>query len=207
MLFATLDTTTRKFSLPNHQHILLVDTVGFIRKLPHLLVAAFKSTLEEAVEADVLIHLIDSSHPQALEQARTTFEVLKELQAKDRPIITVLNKIDLAKSNETGAQMEAIQKLRMEYPRSVQVSALTGEGLNELFLAMMEVLKNQRQRIVLRLPQSEYHLIASALKEGTVFTQEYIENDVVIDVELPFLFAQQLHQYAEPKEDESPEGI
>ena len=207
MLFATLDTTTRKFSLPNHQPILLVDTVGFIRKLPHLLVAAFKSTLEEAVEADVLIHLIDSSHPQAFEQAKTTFEVLKELHAKDRPIITVLNKVDLAKSDVTGAQTTTIQRLRMEYPRSVQVSALTGEGLNELFLSMMEVLKNRRQRIVLRLPQSEYHLVASALKEGTVFTQEYVENDVVIDIELPLLLAQQLHRYAEHKEDESSEGV
>jgi len=85
MLFATLDTTTRQFILPNHQKVLLIDTVGFIRKLPHLLVAAFKSTLEEAVEADVLLHLIDSSHPRALEQAKTTFEVLQELNAeKDR---------------------------------------------------------------------------------------------------------------------------
>lgn len=118
-----------------------------------------------------------------------------------------MNKVDLAKSDETGVQTTVLQKLRMEYPRSVQVSALTGEGLNELFLAMMEVLKNRRRRVVLRLPQSEYHLVAAALKEGTVFSQEYVENDVVIDVELPLLFAQQLHQYAEQNEDESPEGV
>ncbi len=82
-LFATLDTTTRKFTLPNNQDILLTDTVGFIRKLPHLLVAAFKSTLEEAVQADILLHLIDVSSPQAATQAATTFEVLKELKAEN----------------------------------------------------------------------------------------------------------------------------
>ena len=95
-LFATLDTTTRKFTLKNNQDILLIDTVGFIRKLPHLLVAAFKSTLEEAIEADILLHLVDASHPMAEEQAETTHEVLKELGAGKKPVITVLNKMDQA---------------------------------------------------------------------------------------------------------------
>src|SRR5262249_55102197 len=97
-LFATLDTTTRKFILKNNQEILLIDTVGFIRKLPHLLVAAFKSTLEEAIEADILLHLVDASHPMAEEQAATTHEVLKELNAGNKPVITVLNKMDQAPS-------------------------------------------------------------------------------------------------------------
>ncbi len=193
MLFATLDTTTRQFVLPNNQPILLIDTVGFIRKLPHLLVAAFKSTLEESVEADVLIHLIDSSHPLALEQAKTTFEVLSELKAKDRPIITVINKIDLA--SDDSHQRAMIQKLRMTYPRAIQVSALTGEGFDALFEEMMEVLKTRRKRIVVRIPQSEYNIVAGIIRDGTIFSQSYVENDIVIDVELPLVHAQQLGGY------------
>ena len=94
-LFATLDTTTRKFTMSNGQEILLIDTVGFIRKLPHLVIAAFKSTLEEAFQSDILLHLVDVSHPMAEEQAETTYEVLRELNSESTPIITVLNKIDL----------------------------------------------------------------------------------------------------------------
>ena len=93
-LFATLDTTTRKFILPNRQEILLVDTVGFIRKIPHTLVTAFKSTLEEAINTDILLHLVDVSNPQAELQAEATLHVLKELKADQRPVITVLNKVD-----------------------------------------------------------------------------------------------------------------
>ena len=210
MLFATLDTTTRQFTLPNNQSVLLIDTVGFIRKLPHLLVAAFKSTLEESVEADVLIHLIDSSHPLALEQAKTTFEVLSELKAMDRPIITVINKVDLAEEGNAH-QREMIQKLRLTYPRSIQVSALTGEGFDLLFEEMIEVLKTRRKRVQVRIPQSEYSIVASAIRDGTVFSQSYVENDVVVDVELPLSHAQQLAQYIyevphEPEHIEEPAG-
>jgi GTP-binding protein HflX len=202
MLFATLDTTTRQFVLPNNQPVLLVDTVGFIRKLPHLLVAAFKSTLEESVEADVLIHLIDSSHPLALEQAKTTFEVLSELNAKDRPIITVINKVDLAKEGDSHHRAR-IQKLRLTYPRAIQASALTGEGLDLLFDEMMEVLKMRRRRILVKIPQSEYGVLASALHEGTVFAKSYVDNDIVVDVELPLSHAQQLAPYIT---EEAPSG-
>ena len=118
-LFATLDTTTRKFVLPNKQEILLIDTVGFIRKIPHTLVAAFKSTLEEALYADILLHLIDVSHPKAEEQAQETIKVLKELGATDQPILTVLNKID-------QASRAAALKLRIKYPKTVGISALKG---------------------------------------------------------------------------------
>ena len=202
MLFATLDTTTRQFTLPNNQPILLVDTVGFIRKLPHLLVASFKSTLEESVEADVLIHLIDSSHPLALEQAKTSFEVLKELHADDRPIITVLNKVDAAEGEVGALQRTMIEKLRLTYPRSIQISAITGEGLDLLFEEMMNVLKNRRKRVVVRIPQSEYQIAAEVIREGTVFSQTYEENDILIDVELPITHAQQLSHYVTPKHEE-----
>jgi GTPase len=200
MLFATLDTTTRHFVLPNHQKILLTDTVGFIRKLPHLLVAAFKSTLEESIEADVLMHLIDSSHPQALEQAKTTFEVLEELHAKTRPIITVINKCDLA--DQTPEQKATIQKLRLTYPRSIQVSALTGEGLEDLYAEMINVIKDWRKRVLVKIPQSEYQLMATAIREGNIFSKEYEGNDIIVDVELPLIFAEQLSPYiVEPKNE------
>jgi len=193
MLFATLDTTTRQFTLPNHQKILLVDTVGFIRKLPHLLIAAFKSTLEEAVQADILLHLIDSSHENALEHAQATLEVLKELDAQDRPIITVLNKVDLVAENPE--QEATIQKLRFSYPRAVQISAVTGEGLDQLFEEMIYALKDRRQRLTLKIPQSEYSVVATAIREGEIFSQEYADNDVLIDVELPNMLACQLSKY------------
>jgi len=203
MLFATLDTTTRQFVLPNNQPVLLTDTVGFIRKLPHLLVAAFKSTLEESVEADVLIHLIDSSHPLALEQAKTTFEVLSELNAKDRPIITVINKVDLAKEGDAHHRA-MIQKLRLTYPRAIQVSALTGEGFDLLFEQMMEMVKTRRKRIIVRIPQCEYGVFANVLRDGTIFSKSYVENDIVVDVELPLSHAAQLSRYiCEPPEAES----
>jgi len=195
MLFATLDTTTRQFLLPNHQKVLLIDTVGFIRKLPHLLVAAFKSTLEEAIQADVLLHLIDSSHPKALEQAQTTFEVLKELNAEKRPIITLINKVDLASDSESAVQRSTIQKLRFSYPGAIQISAATGEGREALCDAMMDVLRDRRQRLQLKIPQEKYSLIAKAVREGEIFSKKYVENDVVVDVEIPTVFAQQLLQY------------
>lgn len=194
-LFATLDTTTRQLILPNNQPVLVIDTVGFIRKLPHLLVAAFKSTLEESVEADVLIHLIDSSHPLALEQAKTTFEVLTELNAKDRPIITVINKIDVAELSGDAHLKAMIQKLRLSYPRAIQISALTGEGLESLFEEMMEVLKNRRKRVILKIPQSDYGVFAGVIAEGNVFSKSYVENDIIVDVELPLPHAQQVAQY------------
>jgi GTPase len=172
-LFATLDTTTRKFTLPNKQDVLLIDTVGFIRKLPHLLVAAFRSTLEEALYADILIHVVDASHPGALEQAAATDAVLKELEAGDCPRITVLNKSDLG--NGSG------QRLRLEYPKTVAVSALTGEGLDRLAEMMMEELSRLRQQVHLRLPQSEYQLMSEIMEHGEVIQQEYEGNDILVE--------------------------
>ena len=177
-LFATLDTTTRKFELPNKQPILLIDTVGFIRKIPHHLVAAFKSTLEEAVHTDILIHLIDVSHPNALEQAETTVAVLKELGIEKQPIITVFNKIDLAQSLN-------IAKMRVKFPRPVLISATTREGLGDLFERIMEELANLRQRVTLKIPQSEYAFASQVKRESNVIEERYEENDVILVVELP----------------------
>lgn len=176
-LFATLDTTTRKFVLPNKQEILLIDTVGFIRKIPHMLVAAFKSTLEEALYADILLHLIDISHPQAEAQAEETIKVLKELGVKNQPIITVLNKID-------ESSRAAALKLRVKYPKTVAISALKGEGLSELLEMMTKALSSLSMIVHVRIPQSHYALVSTLMREGRVLLCEYEENDIVMKVEI-----------------------
>lgn len=188
-LFATLDTTTRKFSLENNQEVLLIDTVGFIRKLPHQLVEAFKGTLEEAVEADILIHMIDSSHPMAEEQAETTVEVLKELGAKDKPMITVLNKIDRLEDPSI------LTKFRIKYPKVIGISATQKKGFHELQQMMIEELKNQRRTMKLRIPQSEYHRVGEINRVGRILYQDYEENDIVMHVEVPAILAVKLEKF------------
>lgn len=178
-LFATLDTTTRKFTLPNNQEILLIDTVGFIRKLPHLLVAAFRSTLEEAIQADILIHLIDVSHPMALEQADASLEVLKELGAENKPVITVLNKIDRCDSPALS------NRFRIKFPKTVSISALESYGFDELLDLMIQELSKARKIVKMRIPQSEYAVVSEILKLGHVQNKDYEENDVILQVNLP----------------------
>ncbi|MBY0529332.1 MAG: GTPase HflX [Rhabdochlamydiaceae bacterium] len=178
-LFATLDTTTRKFQLPNRQEILLIDTVGFIRKIPHTLVAAFKSTLEEAIHTDILLHLIDVSHPQAEKQAEETVSVLKELGAADRPTITVFNKIDLCE-NPT-----LLVRLRLKYPKTVAISATNGTGFEELLEMMIQEISLLRKLIKARIPQSHYALVSELMREGKVITCEYEENDILLEAEIP----------------------
>lgn len=178
-LFATLDTTTRKFVLPNRQEVLLIDTVGFIRKIPHMLVAAFKSTLEEAVHTDILLHLIDVSSPTAEAQAEATYHVLKELDALDHPILTVLNKIDVCEDQGV------LQRLRIKYPRTVQISALQKTGFTELLELMVEEISNLRKTFKLRIPQSHYVLVSELMRKGRVISSEYEEDDVLLEVEIP----------------------
>lgn len=178
-LFATLDTTTRKFFLPNKQEILLIDTVGFIRKIPHTLVAAFKSTLEEAFFTDILLHLIDVSHPNAEEQADATYMVLKELGITEQPVITVLNKIDQCMN------MAIVQKLRIKYPKTVAISALNGEGFDDLLELMTKEISNLRKIVKLRVPQSHYDLVSQLMREGRVINSDYEGNDILIQVEIP----------------------
>lgn len=178
-LFATLDTTTRKFALPNRQEILLIDTVGFIRKIPHTLVAAFRSTLEEAVHTDILLHLIDISHPMAESQAEESMSVLKELGAEDHPMITVLNKIDQCPNPVI------ITKFRVKYPKTVPISARQGSGLEELLELMMKEVSLLRKVVKARIPQSHYAIVSELMREGRILECDYVENDIVIKIEIP----------------------
>lgn len=178
-LFATLDPTTRKFVLPNRQGILLVDTVGFIRKIPHQLVAAFKSTLEEAVQADILLHLIDASNPHAESQAEATFEVLKELGAAKHPMINVLNKVDQCENRAP------LHRMRIKYPKTVEISALKKEGFEQLMDIMIREISLLRKIFKLRVPQSHYALVSEVMRDGKVISCEYDENDILLEVEIP----------------------
>jgi len=178
-LFATLDTTTRRMSLPNNQEVLAIDTVGFIRKLPHLLVAAFKSTLEESLEADILLHVVDISHPMAEEQILTTEKVLKELGAEGRPSLYVFNKVDALEDQKK------LQLLKIQFPKHVIVSALTKEGFDDLYAFMEQEIKALREYVTFRIPQSDFKVVAELIRLGTLLKQEYEENDVILHIELP----------------------
>jgi GTPase len=178
-LFATLDTTTRKYVLSNKQPILLIDTVGFIRKIPHQLIAAFKSTLEEAVRADILLHLIDASNPVAPAQSEAVLGILKELEAVNRPVITVLNKIDQCKS-----RLE-IDRLRFKNPKTVEISALKKTGFDRLLELMIKEISLLRKTVHLRVPQSQYASLSEVMRDGKIIAREYDENDILLEVEIP----------------------
>ena len=153
-LFATLDPTTRRLRLPTNQNVLLSDTVGFIRKLPHRLVEAFKATLEEVVEADLLLHVVDVSHPKADEQIAAVNTVLSEIHAGDKPTLMVFNKVDAL-----GVEV-SVERFREQFPHSVFVSAKSGEGLPELMGELGTRLRPVRDLLELSIPHSESALIA-----------------------------------------------
>jgi GTPase len=196
-LFATLDTTTRKFFLPNQQEIILVDTVGFIRKIPHTLVESFKSTLEEAVYTDILLHIVDISHPMAEEQAEATYAVLKELGAHDKPVITVLNKVDAC------TDRSRIMRFKLKYSKTVVISALHKEGLTQLIEMIIQELKTLRKLVSLRVPQSQYGLVSELMEKGRVIVSEYEGNDVLLQVEIPHELEHKVLPYVEKQQKES----
>lgn len=188
-LFATLDPTTRKFILPNKQPILLIDTVGFIRKIPHQLIAAFKSTLEEAIQADILIHLVDASHPQTFLQSEATLELLKELKAAHKPIINVLNKADKVNPAVT------FSKMRVTFPKLIEISALNKEGFPDLMRRMEEELKSFRKKLSLCIPQSEYASLSKILDQGKILSLKYEENNILLKVEIPKPLENKVRKY------------
>ena len=171
-LFATLDTTTRKIALPNKQPLLLTDTVGFVRRLPHGLVEAFRATLEEATLSDFLIHLLDASQPEVMEFYNTTMKVLAELGADERRMLVVFNKIDLV------ADPATLATLHRHFPDAVCISARTGEGLDQLIDAIAAEVANGSVTRELRLPQSEAGLIARLHRQAKVLETEYLGDEV-----------------------------
>ncbi len=179
MLFATLDPTTRRLQLPDGQPLLLTDTVGFVRNLPHRLVEAFKSTLEEAVLADFLIHVLDASSPCVHALAETTVKVLTELGAADKPTLTVLNKIDLVEHAET------VSELHGAFPNAVSVSLKTGDGMVDLVHAINDMLVDRVGRIELRIPQARADVVHLLHRDGKILSEKYDGNDILISAVIP----------------------
>ena len=177
MLFSTLDTTTRALTLDNTQEILLTDTVGFIRKLPHHLVEAFKSTLEEAKYADIIIHVVDASNPQMDEQMYVVYDTLRQLGVEDRPVVTLFNKQD--KLERPVRQRD----FRAEY--SIPVSAKTGMGLEELKKALLEILRREQIYIERLYDFSEAGKIQLIRSRGQLISEEYVPEGIEVKAYVP----------------------
>ena len=179
MLFATLDTTTRRIELPDGQPLLLTDTVGFIRRLPHRLVEAFKATLEEALLADFLIHLLDASDPEVLATYTTTQEVLAELGAEEKRKLLVFNKVDLVEDNAMRRELEG------RFPDACFISAGTGEGLENLQNRMSTMLAGRVHRLQLRIPQSRHDVVTRLHRDGKIISTDYEGQDVLLQAVIP----------------------
>jgi GTP-binding protein HflX len=174
ILFATLDPTTRRLRLPTNQNVLLTDTVGFIRKLPHGLVEAFKATLEEVVQADLLLHVVDLSHPQAEEQIQAVNVVLAEIGAGEKPTIMVLNKMDRLNGGPDGIGTSgALSRLQEKFPHAVAISAATGEGIPTLLAEIGTQLRPKREFLELRVPHEEAAVIARLHAVGQIISRSY----------------------------------
>jgi GTP-binding protein HflX len=189
MLFATLDTTTRRIDLPDGQPLLLTDTVGFVRNLPHRLVEAFKATLEEAVLADFLIHVLDATSPEIERFHRTTLEVLDELGAEGKPTITVLNKIDLVEDPEQ------IASLARMFPDALRISAFTRAGLDQLLDACSAALADRVRCLDYRIPQHRADLVGLLHRDAKVLSTDYEGNDILLRAVVPPMLAGRLEPF------------
>ena len=167
-LFATLDPTTRRLRLPSNQNLLLTDTVGFIRKLPHGLVEAFQATLEEVAQADLLLHVVDAAHPQAAEQIAAVNTVLGEIGAEGKPTIMVFNKTDRMEGSNG-----LLEKYLEQYPNSVGISARTGEGMGGLIQELGTQLRPSRELVDLSVPHGNSAVIARLHEVAQVLERDY----------------------------------
>lgn len=183
-LFATLDPTTRCLSLPSKQEVLLTDTVGFIRKLPHHLIDAFRSTLEEAKYADIIIHVVDSSNPHMDAHMTTVYDTLKQLGVEDKPIITLFNKQDLVENAQTLRDFKA--------SKALYVSARHGTGLTELLESIEEILRSQKLYLEHLFSYTEGGKISEIRKYGQLLKEEYRDNGIYIEAYIPHAILGQL---------------
>ncbi len=183
-LFATLDPTARALSLPDGSSVLLIDTVGFIRRLPHKLVEAFKSTLDEAVSANVILNICDASSPECNEHYEVTNQLLSELGCSDKPIITVLNKSDLVPESEIPLLNNC-----------VRVSAKTGEGLPELLEKIAAALPPTRKRVKILLPFALGGAGAELRKTGVVHSEEYTADGLILDITAEIFILEKYKEY------------
>ena len=189
-LFATLDPCSRRCPLPNGGQVIITDTVGFIRKLPHSLVAAFRATLEEVNEADLILLVADVSHEMVAEHITAVNAVLDEIKVENKPIIRVFNKIDVADPTFVRTQLHGPGD-------SVAVSAKTGEGVEELLKRIEEAVSVQRVRVRLRIPQREAGIAGRIYAEGRVIERYYEGNSILLDAEIDAALAGQMGPYVE----------
>lgn len=176
-LFATLDPTTRSLDLPSGQQILLTDTVGFIRKLPHHLIEAFKSTLEEAKYSDIILHVVDCSNPQMDMQIYVVYDTLKQLEVKDKVVVTVFNKID-----QSGADL-ILRDFSSDY--QVNISAKSGEGIDQLLEIIEKILRSQKIYLEKVYPYPQAGKIQTIRKYGQLLEEEYVEDGIAIKAYVP----------------------
>lgn len=176
-LFATLDPTTRLLELPGGQNILLTDTVGFIRKLPHHLIEAFKSTLEEAKYADIIIHVVDASNPQKEKQMHVVYETLKDLGVKDKPVLTLFNKQDRIEKTEILKDMKA--------DKTLKISAKTGQGLEELKDELEKILRSRSILLERIFPYEKAGLIQIVRAKGQLLEEEYRGDGIYVKAFVP----------------------
>ncbi len=177
-LFSTLDSTVRRCSLPDGRFLLLSDTVGFVRRLPHQLVEAFRSTLDEVREATVLIHLVDASDPDPEGQIAAVRSVLSEIDAADIPELLVFNKVDIT-------DPVALGRLRRLYPEAQAISAVTGEGTDPLLAAFADLLERQTRVLRLAIPYDRGDVVAAAHRVGEVIVEKHDDDGTVIEVRVP----------------------
>ena len=189
-LFATLDPTIRRIELPGGREALAVDTVGFIRSLPHELVAAFHATLEEVAEADLLVHMVDASHPQMEVQVEAAQRVLGELGCADKPVVMAFNKCDQV------ADRERLQQRMARDPHAVAISALTGEGLEALLSLVGERLEQSLQQVSVLVPWEAQDLVAEAHARGRVLQEETETAGVALTARVPADLAARLARVA-----------
>ncbi|KAI4442278.1 MAG: GTPase HflX [Ruminococcus sp.] len=177
MLFSTLDTTTRALELEGKQKILLTDTVGFIRKLPHHLIEAFKSTLEEARHADIIIHVVDVSNPQMDTQMHVVYETLRQLGVEGKPVVTLFNKQDLISGQENFRDFQA------DY--TVDGSAKTGQGMEELKAVLLEIIRREQVYVERLYPFQEAGKIQVIRKNGQLLQEEYLPDGIAVKAYVP----------------------
>lgn len=184
-LFATLDPTTRGLTLPGGEKVLLTDTVGFIRKLPHHLIEAFKSTLEEARYSDVILHVVDCSNPQMDMQMHVVYDTLRQLEVKDKEIVTVFNKID-REGADTSCR-DVVSDYR------IKISAKTGEGMENLLEILGTILKNRRVYLERVFPYSQAGRIQKIRQNGQLISEEYEEDGIHVKAYVPAELFEELH--------------
>ena len=178
-LFATLDTRTRRWQLPHWGPVLLSDTVGFIRDLPHSLVASFKATLEEARQADLLLHVADASNPAVIDQIASVYTVLEELDIREKDTLLVLNQIDAIEDPGT------LEMLKQRFPSAIPISARTGEGISRLAAAVSDALTQHFLDVDIDLDVSNGRLLAYLAKHGEILSRTYTEDRVSVHCRMP----------------------